>query len=82
MAAQENHDSVVKYLLSKGANQTLATEVCTWFYYFSTFLNCSKNLLIFNIYFYNLSSIFCIILIPLKLLIILIGLKDNLTWCR
>jgi ankyrin len=28
MAAQENHDSVVKYLLSKGANQTLATEVC------------------------------------------------------
>lgn len=29
MAAQENHDSVVKYLLSKGANQTLATEVCT-----------------------------------------------------
>lgn len=29
MAAQENHDSVVKYLLSKGANQTLATEVCS-----------------------------------------------------
>jgi len=29
MAAQENHDSVVKYLLSKGANQTLATEVRT-----------------------------------------------------
>lgn len=28
MAAQENHDSVVKYLLCKGANQTLATEVC------------------------------------------------------
>lgn len=27
MAAQENHDGVVKYLLSKGANQTLATEV-------------------------------------------------------
>lgn len=27
MAAQENHDSVVKFLLSKGANQTLATEV-------------------------------------------------------
>ncbi|KAF7267204.1 hypothetical protein GWI33_019537 [Rhynchophorus ferrugineus] len=27
MAAQENHDVVVKYLLSKGANQTLATEV-------------------------------------------------------
>lgn len=27
MAAQENHDSVVKYLLSKGANQTLTTEV-------------------------------------------------------
>lgn len=29
MAAQENHDAVVKYLLSKGANQTLATEVRT-----------------------------------------------------
>lgn len=28
MAAQENHDTVVKFLLSKGANQTLATEVC------------------------------------------------------
>lgn len=28
MAAQENHDNVVKFLLSKGANQTLATEVC------------------------------------------------------
>lgn len=27
MAAQENHDGVVKYLLSKGANQTLSTEV-------------------------------------------------------
>lgn len=27
MAAQENHDGVVRYLLSKGANQTLATEV-------------------------------------------------------
>jgi hypothetical protein len=27
MAAQENHDGCVKYLLSKGANQTLATEV-------------------------------------------------------
>ncbi|XP_068892801.1 ankyrin-3-like isoform X5 [Tenebrio molitor] len=26
MAAQENHDGCVKYLLSKGANQTLATE--------------------------------------------------------
>ncbi|CAG9763507.1 unnamed protein product [Ceutorhynchus assimilis] len=26
MAAQENHDGVVRYLLSKGANQTLATE--------------------------------------------------------
>lgn len=39
MAAQENHDSVVKYLLSKGANQTLATEVCSetlfLFFYFS-----------------------------------------------
>ena len=27
MAAQENHDDVVKFLLSKGANQSLATEV-------------------------------------------------------
>lgn len=27
MAAQENHDGCVRYLLSKGANQTLATEV-------------------------------------------------------
>lgn len=27
MAAQENHDNVVKYLLSNGANQSLATEV-------------------------------------------------------
>jgi ankyrin repeat protein len=27
MAAQENHDNVVKFLLSKGANQSLATEV-------------------------------------------------------
>lgn len=27
MAAQENHDGVVKFLLGKGANQTLATEV-------------------------------------------------------
>lgn len=27
MAAQENHDGVVRFLLSKGANQNLATEV-------------------------------------------------------
>lgn len=27
MAAQENHDRVVKYLLANGANQNLATEV-------------------------------------------------------
>lgn len=27
MAAQENHDSVVRFLLSHGANQSLATEV-------------------------------------------------------
>lgn len=27
MAAQENHDGCVRYLLSKAANQTLATEV-------------------------------------------------------
>lgn len=30
MAAQENHDGCVRYLLSKGANQTLATEVSTF----------------------------------------------------
>lgn len=27
MAAQENHDGVVKFLLSNGGNQSLATEV-------------------------------------------------------
>lgn len=27
MAAQENHDNVVKFLLASGANQSLATEV-------------------------------------------------------
>uniref|UniRef100_A0A914R6I2 Uncharacterized protein n=1 Tax=Parascaris equorum TaxID=6256 RepID=A0A914R6I2_PAREQ len=27
MAAQENHESVVRYLLAHGANQALATEV-------------------------------------------------------
>lgn len=32
MAAQENHESVVRYLLAHGANQALATEV-----YFSSF---------------------------------------------
>lgn len=26
MAAQENHDNVVKYLLANGANQSLSTE--------------------------------------------------------
>lgn len=32
MASQENHDACVRYLLAKGANQTLATEVeCTFF---------------------------------------------------
>lgn len=29
MAAQENHDNVVKLLLANGANQSLATEVST-----------------------------------------------------
>lgn len=28
MAAQENHERVVRYLLNNGANQSLATEVC------------------------------------------------------
>lgn len=27
MAAQENHDNVVRFLLANGANQSLATEV-------------------------------------------------------
>ena len=27
MAAQENHDAVVRFLLANGANQSLATEV-------------------------------------------------------
>ena len=34
MAAQENHDGVVKFLLSKGANQTLATEVLFIYFFF------------------------------------------------
>lgn len=29
MAAQENHESVVRYLLAHNANQALATEVCS-----------------------------------------------------
>lgn len=29
MAAQENHDGVVKFLLANSANQSLATEVRT-----------------------------------------------------
>lgn len=37
MAAQENHDGVVKYLLSKGASQTLATEVSIIFIFYSYF---------------------------------------------
>ena len=31
MAAQENHAEVVKFLLSNGASQSLATEVCSCF---------------------------------------------------
>lgn len=48
MAAQENHDDVVKYLLSKGANQTLATEVYYCYLLFTFFcfnqIMCSLNL--------------------------------------
>jgi len=33
MAAQENHDAVVRYLLHKEAVQTLATEVRMSFYF-------------------------------------------------
>lgn len=32
MAAQENHDNVVRFLLANGANQSLATEVNICFY--------------------------------------------------
>lgn len=41
MAAQENHESVVRYLLAHNANQALATEVCSFhsFLYFSFFLH-------------------------------------------
>lgn len=31
MAAQENHDNVVRFLLANNANQSLATEVCITF---------------------------------------------------
>lgn len=31
MAAQENHEKVVRYLLNNGANQSLATEVMIFF---------------------------------------------------
>lgn len=31
MAAQENHESVVRYLLAHNANQALATEVSLFF---------------------------------------------------
>lgn len=39
MAAQENHDDVVKYLLANGANQSLATEVKI------TLINFNNNLI-------------------------------------
>lgn len=39
MAAQENHDSSVKYLLGKGANQALATEVNIIIYEKKTIFN-------------------------------------------
>lgn len=41
MAAQENHDGVVRYLLSKGANQILATEVSSFEQ--GLFVGSSKN---------------------------------------
>lgn len=49
MAAQENHDGCVRYLLSKGANQALATEVC--------FITCYKGTVFYFICIINL--IFC-----------------------
>jgi ankyrin len=33
MAAQENHDNVVRFLLANGANQSLATEVSFVLFY-------------------------------------------------
>lgn len=38
MAAQENHDQVVKLLLTNGANQSLATEVIIKIYIFLFYL--------------------------------------------
>lgn len=38
MAAQENHDQVIKLLLSNGANQSLATEV-NFIFFFQNILN-------------------------------------------
>lgn len=53
MAAQENHDGCVRYLLSKGANQALATEV--WGY--KNFLNqhntVVNKIIIINFYYCN-----------------------------
>lgn len=45
MAAQENHDGVVKFLLGKGANQTLATEVI---HYCQNIIQSSLNYVIFR----------------------------------
>ena len=37
MAAQENHDAVVRFLLANGANQSLATEVTIVIPFFLSF---------------------------------------------
>lgn len=57
MAAQENHDNVVKYLLSNGANQSLATEVRVFSKERFKIVTCQtlRHRLIFN-----MNTIFCV----------------------